>query len=159
MNTDHTQAHLDPAEVADVSMKLDRLANADSVMPEGMQARIAAAASAASRQHQSAVAGRISSSSGLRRVSPRQWAMAAMLFLSFGIGFAVLSRLSDPTGIPSENVASAVIVQQDMESWLSLTETKDETFNTTLQQIVTDTTRVTESVTSTTTTTIDGDSL
>jgi hypothetical protein len=159
MTTNDTQTNLNPSEVADIATTLDRLAQADRVAPIGMEIRIAAAAQAVSLQNQSPVAGRIIASSGRSSVSQRQWAMAATVLIGFGIGFAVLSRLAEPTAIPSEPVATAAIVAQDMESWLALTESKDETFHTAVQQLATDASRVTESVTTSSTTTIDGDSL
>jgi hypothetical protein len=151
-----------PAELQGVSVDLDRLAQADGVTPAGMQVRIAAAAMTAARQGEPAVLAQVHSAAPralARHSRGRQWAMAAMVLIGCGVGFGVLSRLAEPTPTIVDRSAVAQDIAQDMENWLTLTDSSDETFTSAVKQLTTDTSRVSESVTSPSTISLDGDSL
>ena len=157
---DHTQDNLTAhEEVAQIEGALNRLAAADQVTPTGMTTRVAAAAVVAARaESEVTVAGRIAPDSGRRKVAARQWSIAAMLLIGCGIGFALLSSRGQSSST-SPNVASAEIVAEDMESWLTLASSTDETFSDAVKNLTLDTTKVSESVASPSTLNLDGDSL
>lgn len=161
MTTEQPINHL-PEDVVGIAESMDRLAQLDSVAPEAMQARVAAAAMSAARS-EAPIAGRIhaahASPERRSRVTGRQWAMAATVLIGFGVGFSVLSRLSQPTPTVIDSTADAALAQEDMERWLTLTEATDETFTSAVKQLTTDTSRVSESVISPPTISLDGDSL
>jgi hypothetical protein len=89
----------------------------------------------------------------------RQWAMAAMVLIGCGIGFGVLSRLSEPAPTIADRTVAAQDIAQDMESWLTLTDSSDETFTSAVKQLTTDASRVSESVKSPSELSLDGESL
>jgi len=153
----------DAHDVSEMEASVNRLAELDRMAPAGMQVRIAAAAMLAARNAAPVVAGRVPAAHGASRqgfTRSRQWAMAATLLIGFGVGFSLLSRLSQPTPtVIDSTAADAALAQEDMESWLTLTEATDETFTSAVKQLTSDTSRVSESVTSLTMISLDGDSL
>lgn len=158
----HNMDNQTPDDVKEIAASLDRLAEMDRMAPAGMPVRIAAAAMSAARQVEPAVLAQVHTATPramTRHSRGRQWAMAAMVLIGCGIGFGVLSRLSEPAPTIVDRTVAAQDIAQDMESWLTLTDSSDETFTSAVKQLTTDASRVSESVKSPSELSLDGESL